>query len=172
MSQMKNSDYVHGTSARKIQHNQYGQHDQYDVYEKNRVLKEKRKYRSNRFVKIKVVLSVLLVSVIGFTAIYRYALITDLNYKINKLKVEHKELVNDNLRLRIAIEKNTDLAEIKSVAENRLSMQKPDKYQIIYIRIPKDNFTVASDTYKNKEENRQFLTSILNKVDIFKRLLE
>lgn len=166
MAQMKNGDYVHGTSARKIQYSQY------DVYEKNQVLKEKKKYRSNRFIKIKVVLSVLLVSFVGFTAIYRYALITDLNYKISKLKTEHKNLVNDNLRLRIAIEKNTDLAEIKSVAENRLGMQKPDKYQIVYIRVPKDNFTVASDTYKYKEENHQFLTSILNKVDIFKRLLE
>ncbi len=161
--QMKNNDYVYGTSAKKIQ---------YDVYEENKVLKEKKKYRSNRFTKIKIVFSILLVFLAGFVVMYRYALITDLNYKISRLEKEYNNLKDDNSRLKIAIEKDTDLSRIKSTAEERLDMQKPDKYQIVHIRVPKNNFTITSETYKNKQGNNHFIALLLTKVDVIKKLFE
>jgi len=160
---MKNDNYVYGTSAKKIQ---------YDVYEENKVLKEKKKYRSNRFIKLKIVFSILLVFIAGFIVMYRYALITDLNYKISKLEKEYENLKDDNLRLKIAIEKDTDLSKIKTIAEERLCMQKPDKYQIIHIRVPKNNFTVTSDTYKNNTENNRIIALILTKADVIKHLFD
>lgn len=163
MVQMNNNDYVYGSSAKKIQ---------YDVYEENKVLKEKKKYRSNRFKKTRIVFSILLVFLTGFVVMYRYALITDLNYKISRLEKEYETIKNDNSRLKVAVEKNTDLSRIKTTAEERMNMQKPDKYQIVHIRVPKNNFTVISETYKNKQENNHFIALLLTKVDMIRKIFE
>lgn len=163
MVQMKNNDYVYGTLAKQIQ---------YDVYEENEVLKEKKKYRLNRITKFKAVVSILLIFALGFIVAYRYALITDLNYKISKLEREYENLRDENSRLKVAVEKDTDLPRIKEAAEKKLGMQKPDKYQIVYIRVPKSNFTVTSETYKNSIKNNNLLAVILTKVDIIKKLFD
>ncbi|NSW90517.1 MAG: cell division protein FtsL [Firmicutes bacterium] len=160
---MKNNDYVYGTLAKQIQ---------YDVYEENEVLKEKKKYRLNRITKFKAVVSILLIFALGFIVAYRYALITDLNYKISKLEREYENLRDENSRLKVAVEKDTDLPRIKEAAEKKLGMQKPDKYQIVYIRVPKSNFTVTSETYKNSIKNNNLLAVILTKVDIIKKLFD
>lgn len=160
---MRNNDYVYGTSAKKVQ---------YDVYEENEVLKEKKKYRSNRGIKAKIVFSILLVFSTIFIVMYRYALITNINYEISKLEKEYKSLKDDNSRLKIAIEKETDLSKVKSIAEERLGMQSPDKYQIVHIRVPKSNYTVTSETYKSNAESNHFIAMILTKVDALKKLFE
>ena len=57
--------------------------------------------------------------------------------------------------LRVQIETMTDLNEIKEAAESRLGMQMPDKSQIVYIRVPRNDYTVMvsrepeTDNYGN-----------------------
>jgi cell division protein FtsL len=160
---MKNNNYVYGTSAKEIQ---------YDVYKENKVLKEKKKYRSNRFKKIKIIFLILLLFQASFIVMYRYALITDLNFKICKLEKEYESIKDDNTRLKIMVEKNTDLSKIRVVAEEKINMQKPDKYQVVHIRIPKNNFTVISEAYKDKEKNDSLTVLLLAKVDAIKKIFE
>ena len=133
----KDYGYVQGSTARQIQ---------YDVYEKNTVLKEKKRYKNNRIVKFKLVLSVLAVLIAGLTVMYRFAAITQLSYTINQNENLYDELRNQNSILKVQIETNTDLTNIKELAETRLGMQKPDKSQIVYIKVSRNDYTVVMKT--------------------------
>lgn len=156
MVQDKNK-YVHGTAAEKLQ---------YDVYEQNNVLKSKKKYRSNIRVKIKMTFTILAIFTSCLLLMYRYAIVTELNYNISKSDKIYNEIRNDNSRLKVQIEKEMDLAKIKEVAEKKFSMQKPDRSQMVYLNIPKQDFTVVAGSKKNIRDVNMFET-ILNKVNKF-----
>jgi len=159
----KNNNYVYGTAAEKIE---------YDVYEKNKVLKEKRKYKANILIKVKMVASILLLFLFGLTIMYRYALIADLNYEISNKERQYENLRNENSRIKVAIENETNLTRIMEIAQNNLGMQKPDKYQILHIRVPKTNYTVTSAQYKDTKAKENFLVGLINKGEIIKKLFD
>jgi len=163
-------NYISGTSAKKLK---YNEKFKYDVYEENKLLKAKKKARSYIKTKLKIVCFVLAVFSCCFTMIYRYALITDLSYTINKLEKYHNELMNENSRIKIDLERKTDLNRIKEIAQSKLNMQEPDRYQIVYISIPKDDFTIVAETYKNNKERTGsgMLALLIEKVGRLARLL-
>jgi len=159
----KSETYVYGTAARKIE---------YDVYEHNEVLKTKKKVRSNNKAKAKIVFMLMVVFCMFFLIMYRYALITELNYDIAKADSDYNKIKENNARLLVEIEKETDLRKIKEIAEEKLNMQKPDKFQTVYISVPKNDFTVVADAYKNADkENTSVLSALLDKVSKFAQLL-
>ena len=156
------NNYVYRTAAEKIG---------YDVYEHNEVLKEKKKYRANRLIKVKMVVGILLLFSLGLIVMYRYALIAEINFKISSKEKQYEELKNENSRLKVAIENETNLSKITQVAQNELGMQKPDKYQIVYIEVPKTSFTVTSEQYKdNAGKASTFLAELVNKIEMFLNL--
>lgn len=155
--------YIHGTAARKLE---------YDVYEENKVLSEKKKQRVNNKVKIRVVAAFLLVFSLCGLVMYRYALITDLNYQINSRMNEYNELKKENTRLKVKIESELDLQKIKQIAEENLGMQQPDKYQYTYVNVPKSDFITASSEINDEGENSDnFFNTLLSKVDKLARFL-
>lgn len=127
-------EYVEGSAARQLS---------YDVYEQNSVLKAKKQYKNNRKTKLKLVLSVLAVLFAALAVMYRFALITQLSYNINQNEITYNDLRNKNSLLKVQIEAQTDLTEIKEIAETRLGMQKPDKSQVVYIKVPRNDYTVV-----------------------------
>lgn len=150
-------NYVYGSTAEKIKY--------YDVYEENKVLKEKRKQRNNHKLKVKLVLLILLAFAAGLTIMYRYAVITQLSYKVSNAYEQYNNLKNKNTKLKAEIESQIDLQKVKEYAENELGMQKPDKYQIVYVNIPSSDYTEISDIYKKQAlGNQNTLTRLWNKV--------
>jgi len=133
----KDYEYIDGSTARKLD---------YDVYEENRVLKAKKKYKNNRKAKFRLVMSMMLVLAAGLTITCRFAMITQVSYGINLSETKYSELRSENSRLRAQIEKDTDFASVKLVAETRLGLQMPNKSQIVYIKIPKNDYTVVMNT--------------------------
>lgn len=156
-------NYVYGTAAEKLE---------YDVYEGNKVLKDKKRQRANNKAKLKMVCNILIVFAACFTVMYRYALITDLGYNIHKANKTYKEVLNENTRLKIAIEKEMDLNKVREIAETKLGMHKPYKHQIIYVKVPKNDFTKIPDDYNqtgNTVEN--LFAMIFERVGKFASLL-
>jgi hypothetical protein len=70
-----------------------------------------------------------------------YAQITEMDYKLSKINKDLNEQKNENIRLSLEIQKHLDLNRIRDVAQTRLDMQKPNKHQIIYVNVPKTDFT-------------------------------
>lgn len=149
-------NYVYGSTAEKIK---------YDVYEENKVLREKKRQRNNYKLKVKLVFSILLAFTAGLTIMYRYAVITQLNYKVNSAYEEYNNLKNKNVKLKAEIESQIDLQKVKEYAQSELGMQKPDKYQVVYVNIPSSDYTEISDTYKKQAQaNQNAFTRLWNKV--------
>lgn len=150
-------NYIQGTAARKLE---------YDVYEENKILKQKKKQRVNNKIKVKVVFAFMVLFVLSGLVMYRYALITDLNYKINSKMNELTEIKNENTRLGVKIERELDLQKIQKFAEENLGMQKPDKSQCTFVKVPRSDFTTASsnDEGKGRSGNNIF-EELLGKVD-------
>jgi cell division protein FtsL len=136
-------EYINGSTARALE---------YNVYEENEVLKAKKQYKNNRKAKARVVISVLTVLVAGLVVMYRFALITQLNYNIYKSEKQYYDIRNENMQMRAQVEKDTDLASIKEIAETRLAMQKPDKSQVVYIKVPRNDYTVVMNVQDDVEQ--------------------
>lgn len=136
-------EYINGSTARKLE---------YNVYEENEVLKAKKQYKNNRKAKARFVISVLVVLVAGLVVMYRFALITQMNYNIYKNEKLYYDIRNENMLMRAQVEKDTDLAGIKEIAETRLAMQKPDKSQVVYIKVPRNDYTVVMNVQEKVEQ--------------------
>lgn len=140
MIQAGNKSYVYGSTAEKLQ---------YDVYEENKVLRAKKVHRSNAKEKVKMVFSIALVFSICFVMMYRYSLITEMNFNVYKQNQKYNDIRNENSNLKVQIEKQLNLNNIREKAEKKLGMQKPDKYQITYVKVPKYDFTRVADDYRD-----------------------
>jgi len=150
-------NYIQGTAARKLE---------YDVYEENKILKQKKKQRVNNKIKVKVVFAFMVLFVLSGLVMYRYALITDLNYKINSKMNELTEIKNENTRLGVKIERELDLQKIQKFAEENLGMQKPDKSQCTFVKVPRSDFTTASSKNEDKDKSgSNIFEALLGKVD-------
>lgn len=135
---MKNSgnNYVHGTAARQLE---FAEKQEY----KNQLKLNKRKKFT--LLKARILLYMMVTFVLVVVVMYRYTMLTELNYSISKYNGEYTALKNENIRIRANMEKQMDLNKIRQIAEQRLGMQKPDGYQIVYLRMPKSDFTVQGD---------------------------
>ena len=139
---IKNGQYVQGSTAEKIT---------YDVYEENKVLKTKKNQKSYAVVKFKAVCCLIAVFAMGSLVMFRYATITKLNYSLAKQTKAYNDIVKDNSVLNVQIEQAMDLQKVRSIAENTLGMQKPDKRQINYVAITKGNYTKVASEYANEK---------------------
>lgn len=151
----KDYGYVEGSTARK---------PEYDVYEENEVLREKKRYKNNRKVKLKSVLTIVAILAAALAVMCRYAIITEMSYEINREEAKYNDLRNRNALLKVEIETATNLTDIKEKAETRLGMQIPDKSQIVYIKVPREDYTVTLDTKAGNNENSGILKTIFNKL--------
>ena len=160
----KDYDYVQGSTARQLQ---------YDVYEENTVLKAKKRYKNNRKVKLRLIVSILAVLFAGLTVMYRFTAITQLSYDINQSEKVYNELRNKNSILKVKVETETNLTSIKEIAETRLGMQKPDKSQIVYIQVPRNDYTVVMKTQDLSGGNEDNIFNVMvSKMAALVRLFE
>lgn len=157
-------NYVYGSTAQKLE---------YDVYEENKLLKAKKQFKSNSKIKRKAVLIVMVIFAACLVIMYRYALITEMNYNIAKMEKSYNELRNENSRLKLSIEKDMDLERVRKIAVEKLEMQEPDRYQVVHIYVPKNDFTIVAEDYKNGIQNTSdnMFAVLLDKVSKFIRLL-
>ncbi|MCK5759441.1 MAG: cell division protein FtsL [Clostridiales bacterium] len=103
--------------------------------------------------KVRVFLVILLVFAAFFAIITRYGQMTKLNYEIADIK---EALITQNAinsALSVDLEKKTNMMKIRHAAETELGMQEPDKYQIIYINVPRANSIVVAEQNVLPNEN-------------------
>ena len=156
-------NYVHGTAAEKLE---------YNVYEENKVLRAKKKSKQNNNLKLKAVGLILIIFAACFVIIFRYVAITELSYKIDSLDKKYAEIQNEDTRLKVQINEQTDLQKIKDIAETKLGMIKPDKSQIVCVNVPRSDFTRVADTNEAQTQaNNNMFALIRDKVVGFTRLL-
>ena len=82
--------------------------------------------------------------------------------QIREKKDELATLKSQNAILEAELAEQIDLEYIKQEAINRLGMAEPQPYQIVYIDVPKDSYTIQYAADEVVEEEPSFIASILN----------
>lgn len=102
-------------------------------------------------------LNLCVVLVLSGSILLRYVAITEASSKLNKMKREFDGVVAQNQQAKIELSRLQDPKKIEEIATNRLSMSRPEKYQIVYINMDKRDFVeFASNTNQNPKPNNVF----------------
>lgn len=137
------SKIIFGNLARKESYN----------YENDNIEKKvtiKRTYIKKRE-KLNIVPTICLLFVILVFITYRYAIITEIKYECHKKEIELKKIMNENQEIQSNIDSKTELNVILEKAEG-LGLMKPEADQKRYVNIPKKDFTIIDEKYKNTED--------------------
>lgn len=136
--------YVHGSAAPKLPQNPARQ----DLRQS-----EKKKGKASRAAvpsydhipKGKLIFCIIALTAMCFVVLYRFSILADLNATLNRLNEEYKNLRNENRLLRVEIETSIDLDRVKEISETQLGMHKPERYQIVAVSVPKNDYNVVLD---------------------------
>lgn len=150
MSSSGSDYYEYGSTARKVR---------YDVYKENPVLKNRIRKIKYTKVKMRIILLMLFVFACGMTLMYRYAQITDLNYRIDESKRNYNSLKNENITLKVKIDNSLDMSNVRQFAETKFGMHKPQKEQMVTVSVPKSDYIKTNDAEinRNAKSNTSFL---------------
>jgi len=83
--------------------------------------------------KLRYIVRLVMVALLLFSVLYRFSIITEYQYKIEKLRSEIEGISMQNERLKVEIASLKSISRIEEIAVNKLNMKEPDKQQIIYI---------------------------------------
>ena len=117
--------------------------------------------------RIKLIFSVAVVFCGCITSMVMHATIEEQRIINNKLQDEITTLQNANNALNAEITEQLSLDYIEQEATTRLGMSEPQAYQICYIDVPKQSYTVQYDTQKSDDDGIMF--DISSFFDMFKK---
>ncbi len=129
------NQYINGSVAKRLE---------YEPNEAITKIKREKNIRAINIMKLKLFSFVTLILILSLVVLYRYSTITELNYCVDKYEKEYKQIKNENSIIKVRIENSTDLQTLRDIAENKLGMQKPDKCQIVYVKVPKNDFLLVN----------------------------
>ncbi len=89
-------------------------------------------------------------------------IVAEQEMQIRKQKNELSAIKAQNATLEAELAEQIDLEYIKQEAMKRLGMAEPQPYQIVYIDVPKQSYTIQYATDENEKEEPSFFASILN----------
>ena len=98
---------------------------------------------------------------VALTIVYRFAMINNMNMENIKLKQQLTELNNVNAQLQLNAEKSLNLSEVEKYASEKLGLQKPQNYQIEYIKVDKQDLVANKITNENKSGLKKILLNIV-----------
>ena len=157
----QNIPYIDSNVAYKLETVEYPHQYVVKKKKKRRVLNEKRILTVQ---KLKLILSVGVIFVGCITTMVVYAQISQQRVNLSNLKNELLLLQEENNSIKADIADTINLDYVAKEAKERLGMSEPQPYQIIYIDVPKQSYTLQ---YDNEEEDKQQDFSITNILNIF-----
>lgn len=83
--------------------------------------------------KLRYILRLIAIALLFFLPLYRFSVISESQYRLEKLQSEIKDINMQNERLKVEIAKLKSIARIEDIAKNKLNMKEPENQQIIYL---------------------------------------
>lgn len=128
-----------------------------------RIAKEAERENKVSFAKIVGVVIVLFIGCIAFMGMHVMVDQAEVSLRREKSKLE--DLKSANAILEAELTEQLDMDYIKQEATERLGMSEPQPYQVVYINVPKQSYTVQHDTEETTAE-----ASLVDKIlDFFKK---
>jgi len=120
--------------------------------------------RTKAIIRFKAVLCILIFFALGIFILARYSMINQEKRNINKLKADLNEINQVNTQIQVELNRKVDLGEVEKEAIQKLGMQYPDKNQMIYVQIPKTDFTEVPIEAENQTEEQGGPASLANQL--------
>ncbi len=155
------SYYTYGNVAHELQPNYspYRVREEEEERRKEEIRIEKAEARERRISSVKMI-GVALVLFIGCIAFMGMNVLVDnAAVSLRRQKSELENLKSANAILEAELTEQLDMNYIKTEATERLGMSEPQSYQVVYIDVPKQSYTVQHAADDAAEE-----TSLLEKV--------
>ena len=161
------SYYTYGNVAYELQpdYSPYRFREAEEERRKEEARQEKAEARENRVSSIKMI-GVALVLFVGCLAFMgMHVLVDNAEVSLRRQKAELESLKSSNAILEAELTEQLDMDYIRTEATERLGMSEPQSYQVVYIDVPKQSYTVQHNADDVAES-----TSILTKVtDLWKK---
>ena len=122
-----------------------------------RIAKEAERENKVSFAKMVGVAIVLFIGCIAFMGMHVMVDQAEVSLRREKSKLE--DLKSANAILEAELTEQLDMDYIKQEATERLGMREPQPYQVVYINVPKQSYTVQHDTEETTAE-----TSLMDKI--------
>lgn len=157
----KGSYYTYGNVAYELQpdYTPYRVREEEEERRKEAARIAKEEARENRISSMKMI-GIALVLFVGCIAFMGMHVVVDqAEVSLRRQKSTLEELQSANAILEAELTEQLDMDYIKQEASERLGMSEPQPYQVVYIDVPKQSYTVQYDADDAAEE-----TSLLDKV--------
>ena len=153
--------YVYGSAAPNIAHRAEQPLEQQRIERKQTTPPVPKK---SNIPKAKLVFALLFVASVCFVILYRFCVITELNSRMGALNEQYNRLRDENRMLNVEIETSIDLNRIKEIAETKLNMHTPERYQMVLVSVPKSNYSVVLDYdyIDNTTQKSSLMEKIIN----------
>jgi cell division protein FtsL len=123
-------------------------------------------------VRRRYVLMIIVAFLFSVALIFRYSFVIEINEQILRDKSTLTKLENENSLAQKQIAGETDLEKVRLIAESKLDMQKPDRDQIVYIRVPKKDHALVASAKRQDPDAMNPIEYLLEQIRlIHKRLI-
>lgn len=127
------------------------------IYEKKSKIKRKPKQKTH-------VISIMFVFAVCILLITRYTIIAEMNFNINNLEKDYKNVVKENTDLNVQLMKTVNLDNLEKVALEKLNMQYADQSQYAYVKVPSldsNQHEMQKDYYSiNEVQENKYIASV------------
>ncbi|NLN48387.1 MAG: hypothetical protein GX154_04725 [Clostridiales bacterium] len=117
------------------------------------------------------ILTVMIVFAVSIVMISHYACIAEINYNINRLEKEFKEVEKENSLLSVKLAQAINLQSLEKVALDDLHMQYPGSEQIVYVNVTKplpQNDAIDRTFYSKKDVlDNKYIAKVKSLINIF-----
>lgn len=111
------------------------------IREEKKNAEKKLKILEQRRLNFFVVCAIVLISMAAYFMISKNVQVHETADKIKSLEKELSMLESKSSQKIFELEQSVDLDEVEKIATTRLNMQRPEKYQTVYINVPVDDVT-------------------------------
>jgi cell division protein FtsL len=137
-------------------------YEQKEYYVPRRQVEEHKVVKIKEFAeqknKMKTVFSVLVCSAITFFMIFRYTAITEASNTVNSYKKELNNMQRITEQTQVQLDRSVDLKKVEEIAKNRLGMDRPEKSQIVYVKLKKNDYSeVLGEKYASTGKSTLWL---------------
>lgn len=109
--------------------------------------------RANRIYALKIFLSVSIIFLGCMGWMSMHATLTKERIALRGYREELATLKNENSLMLAEISEQMDLDTVKKMAQTKLGMAKPQEYQLVYIDVPKQSYTIEYEQQKIQTED-------------------
>ena len=97
------------------------------------------------FPKKSLILGIVTAFALCFLILFRYGMLAEMNLELGQMNRVATSLRESGRILKVEIESNLQLDEIRNVAVERFDMHEPAANQVVNVRVPKSQYSVVSD---------------------------